>query len=911
MRWEPRPGKESGMMNVVQKGLRKILIVVTAYPLLTLCVALALTVLSILYTVANLGFLTSQSELISPNHRLMKLSEQMDQFDDLDTFVVAVENQDPSRSLKFLRALVPLLEADREHYDQIFFRVDPKPFRRWALLYLGKKDLLTLRDSLQEHHDFIQGLSQSPTLTNFFSQINQEMTSKMVGELFTGFLEEKSTGNGKEPHDLDFLVRVLREMKQWLDGNTSQVSPWESFLTKQSWAVASEQGYFWTENKRYLLLLITPRKMGKGFTSRQESLNALRNTIARVQTEFPGIQVGVTGPAALDEDEMGVAMKDMSLATFFSLAGLTILLILFWHGFRRPLLEITQLLVALSLTFGLTTLFIGHLNILSVSFAPMLLGLGIDYGVHWVSRYREEHETRGAPKKEAIQTTMTRLGPGILLAGLSAALSFFPLVLTGFRGLMELGIICFIGLITATVMTLCLLPALILMFDKAKNTVVLPLPLGPLKPLLKFTKGQALLVLVIACLGSVFSLWGATRIKFDLNMLRLQSRRSESVKWEKRLIEDSKHASMQGAVFARSLEEVEKKTKALEALPSVSRVESVVSLLPTNQKEKARLLQEMRPLLAGIRPFQISSRSANLSTLDEILGRIHFKMLDSGWKVTPPVKEQMKEAEALISDLRRRFRSTERSRLLHGLQTFEAALIGDLNDKFDLLQKNINAPPMTVDDLPKTLRQRFVGENGLYRIRVFPAQNIWEPEILGKFVHDLTAADPDAIGDPVTLYVFTKAFRDACVVAAFYAMVFIFLMLWLTFRSVLSTLLAITPLVVGTVWTFGVMHGFGVDLNLANSIFLPLVVGAGVEYGIIIVQRWRQRETGVILPFSTGQGVILAGLTTTVGFGSLTLSSHQGLYSLGLLTMIGSLLTLAAAILLLPALLQLITGQRS
>lgn len=897
-------------MNWVQKGLRKVLIVVTARPLLTLCVALALAALSIFYTVANLGFLTSQKELISPSHRLMKLSEQMDQFEDLGGFVVAIENQNPSRSLKFLHALAPRLEADREHYHQIFFRVEPKLFKRWALLYLEKKDLLILRDSLHEYRGFIQNIVQSPTLTDLFRQINQEMTSRMVGELFTGFLEEKSTEDGKEPLNLDFLIRVLREMKEWLDGDASLVSPWESFLTKQSWGVTSEEGYFWTENKRYLLLFVTPRKMGSHFTTGQESLIALRNTIAEVQTDFPGIQVGVTGPGALDEDEMGVALKDMGLATMLSLAGLTILLVLFWRGIRRPILAVTQLLVALSLTFGLTTLLIGHLNILSVSFAPMLLGLGIDYGVHWVSRYREEHETRGASKKEALQATMTKLGPGVLLAGLSAAFSFFPLVLTGFRGLMELGIICSIGLITATMMTLCLLPALILMFDKTKDTARPPLPSGPVKPLLKFSKSQALFVLVIACVGSVFSLWGASQIRFDLNMLRLQSRKSESVKWEKKLIEDSKHPSMQGAVFARSLEEVERKTKALEALPSVSRVESVVSLLPPDQKEKIDLLQEMKPLLAGIHPFQIPSGTVNLSKLNEILGRIHFKMLDSGWEVSPSVKAQMKEVGVLIGDLRQRFRSTERSRLLHRLQTFETALIGDLNDKLDDLQASINAPPMRVDDLPKTLLELFVGKNGLYLIRVFPAQNIWEPEILGKFVDDLRAVDSDAIGDPVTLYFFTKAFRDACIVAALYAAAFIFLLLLVTFRSLLSTLLAMTPLVVGTIWTFGVMQAFGVDLNLANSIFLPLVVGAGVEYGIIIVQRWRQREAGVILPSSTGQGVILAGLTTTVGFGSLTLSSHQGLYSLGLLTMIGSLVILAAAVLFLPALLQLLKGSK-
>jgi predicted RND superfamily exporter protein len=155
--------------------------------------------------------------------------------------------------------------------------------------------------------------------------------------------------------------------------------------------------------------------------------------------------------------------------------------------------------------------------------------------------------------------------------------------------------------------------------------------------------------------------------------------------------------------------------------------------------------------------------------------------------------------------------------------------------------------------------------------------------------------------------VFTRAFRDGCIKAALYAVIFIFIFLLLTFRDLKATLLALVPLLIGTAWTLGLMHLFKVDLNLANSLFMPLVVGAAVEYAIIILHRWRQKEKnkeGVVLPFSTAMGVILAGLTTTVGFGSLMISSHQGIYSLGLLATIGSLSILAAAVLFLPALLQ-------
>jgi hopanoid biosynthesis associated RND transporter like protein HpnN len=899
-------------MNWVQRGLQKILMVETAIPFLTLFVALAVSGLSIFYTVGHLGFLTSQMQLISPKHRLMQLSEAIDQFEDFDTFVVAIENKDTSRSLKFLHALASPLERDRENYVQVFYRIDPNLFRPWALLYLEKKDLHTLCDNIQEHRSFIQNLSQSPSLPNFFRGINEEMATRMVGELFTGFLDERERGPQKEPLDLEFLIQTFRGMKDWLDGDTSFHSSWESFFTKKSWNRASEEGYFWTENKRYLLLFVTPRKAGESFAQSYNSLKALRGVIAQKQADFPDIQTGVTGQEALNADQMSVALHDMSLATLVSLVGLALLLVLFWRGSRRPLLEMLALLVALSLTFGLTTLFIGHLNILSVSFAPMLLGLGIDYGVHWFARYNEEQKARGASKREALEMTMARLGPGILLAGLSAALSFFPLALTGFKGLVELGIICSIGLVMATMTTLCLLPALIFLFDSpVSQSRVSSSPDGK-RPLLKLTKDRARILIILAVVGFGFSLWGARSLRFDLNMLRLQSKRAESVLWEKKIIEGSRRPSMYGAILARSLEEVREKTAALKSLPTVSEVESIEDFLPHEQKEKINSLRQIKPLLAGIGPFPNRKDPVRLSELDHIFSRIRFKMLDSSqsqWGVSKPLESQMKQVRVLIDELRQRFRSMERPQLLNALHGFENAMISDLNDKLNLIRANVNTRPMELEDLPRSAVQRFIGKNHLYLIRVFPAENIWEPELLGRFVHDLQKVDPYAIGDPVALYVFTKAFRDACIKAALYAVAFISILILFTFRSFIFAVMAMTPLVAGTAWTFGLMRAFGVDLNLANSIFLPLVVGAGVEYGIIIVHRWRQR-TGprdTVLPRSTGMGVILAGLTTTVGFGSLTLSEHQGIHSLGLLTTIGSLSILAAAVLFLPALLELLS----
>ncbi len=901
-------------MNIVQRLLKKILNAQTSHPRLFLVGAMALAGLSIVYTVASLQFWTSQRALISQENRLVQLAEEADQFSDFDTFVVAIENRDKQRSLEFIRALAPRLEADHQHFAEVFWRIDPEQFKPWALLYAKEKDLLSLRDNLRGHDTFIRNFAQSPGLSTFFDQLNNEMAERMVGELFTGFLDKEKSQDGK-PMDLQFLIRVLHEMKEHLHGQTAFASPWRSFFADAGADDELEEGYFWTENKQYLLLFVTPGQAAGGFSRWQASLVKLRKTVAEVKAGFPGINVGVTGQKALGEDEMGAALHDMSLATLLSLGGLAVLLVAFWRGIRRPLIEMATLVTALSVTFGLTTLFIGHLNLLSVVFAPMLLGLGIDYGVHWFARYREEQQCNNASKEEALQTTMIRLGPGILLAGLTAALSFLPLVLTGFKGLEELGLICAIGLVMATAASLCLLPALLMLFDKdeqgdpaRRNQEV--------KPFLKLTRTGAVILVSVAAVAAAISLWEGRKVEFDLNTLRLQSKRAESVIWERKLVEGSHRSSMYGVILAHSLEEVERKTKALKMLPTVSEVQSVMSLLPSDQEQKIATLRQIKPLLAGIEPLQGAQQPVNAEQLDQLLGRIRFKMLESSgseWGVSKPLQTQMQEVRGLIDEIRQSFHGTDRIRLQRELKTFEDDLIKDLDAKLDLLRKGAEARPMRIEDLPKQLRERYVGRSHLYLIRIFPAQNIWEPDLLKRFVRDLRSVDPDAVGDPVTLSTFTEAFRNACIKAALYAVVFIFVLLILTFRSLVSTLLALAPLVVGTAWTFGLMYLFRINLNLANSIFLPLILGAGVEYGIIIVQRWRQGSSdwaGGSCPSSTGMGVVLAGLSTTVGFGSLTISEHQGVHSLGLLTTIGSLSVLAAAVLFLPAVLQLVPDRR-
>lgn len=894
--------------------LRRILVLQVSHPLATLGCAFALSALSALFTLTNLGFESSQAALVAENNDFMRLLQRAERFSNLEAFVVAVENGNTAKTLKFVRKLVPRLESDRENYEQVFARVDPSSMRPWALLYLSEEEISELVASIRSHEGFLKSIMESPGLVTLLRRINTEMTSAVVGELFTGFLSGEKGETGGERMDLGFLAQFLRQMKASVEGGRAYSSPWRSFFVKDGWRDEAEEGYFWTEDRRYLLVFVKPALRGGGVSKGGSSLNALRRTIAEVKAESPGIRAGVTGQKALDEDEKETALGDMGLATSLSLVGLAVLLVVFWRSVRRPLIEMAVLVVALSLTFGLTTLLIGHLNLLSVTFAPMLLGLGIDYGVHWFARYGEERQRPGTSTRKALEVAMSSIGPAILLAGICASLSFFPLALTGFKGLVELGVICAIGLFVATATTLCLLPALIMLSERHKGGGVKSTPARNMRPLLKNTRRVAFAIAGLAVLASLASMWGALKVKFDLNMLHLQSRKAESVVWENRLIQASKYPSIYGALFARSQKEAEEKTRALEALPTVSEVQSIFRILPSHQERKIALLGEMRPLLAGITSIPPPSGHVDLQALEDILARIRFKMTGSSDQEVPRrVQRQMAQVRSLIDSIRKDFRSVGRANVRARLERFQRRAIADLNDKLSLLIANMETRPMRIPDLPAPLRDRFVGPDNEYLLRVFPKQNVWEPAHLATFVRDIQSVDRDATGDPVTLYIFTRAFRDACIKAATYAVVFILLFLIFTLRSPMSILAAITPLFVGTLWTLGLMHLFGVDLNLANSIFLPLVVGAGVEYGVIVVQRWRQQRPyggPWSLPLSTAMGVILAGLTTTLGFGSLTLSGHRGIHSLGLLSTIGSLTVLVASVLFLPALLYLVAGAR-
>jgi hopanoid biosynthesis associated RND transporter like protein HpnN len=867
-------------------------------------ISLVLAALSVNYAYHHLTFRTNRSDLVASDQRLLLLGEKLSKdFGSRDDLVVVVESGQPSRSKAFADALAKELRKHPKEFPEIFYRLQPAAFKKWALLYLEPKQLQEIKDKLKDHQALLAGLATNPSLTGFYQGVNHELTGSLLGELFTGFLQEDQ--HKEKIPDLSLLIANLKGLHQGLEGNTAYKSPLSGFFLK-GMEDLDQEGYFLTENDQYLLFLVTPEK--DGFAQASHSVQLLRDIVAKVEHQFPGVKAGVTGPMALEADEMGSATKDIALATWLSLAAQLFLLIIFFRSIRRTLIEGLVLIVGLCWTFGVATLVVGHLNLLSIVFAPLMLGITIDFGIHWFCRLEEEQSIQGKTNGNTMNCTMNRAAPAIIYAALAAAASFVPLTLTGFKGLAELGVILTIGVLLMLVATLTLLPSLVLVSERFTSAGKGQVCQGGIKPFLHLRwRHPAVLVsggLALTALGLV-SLLG---VNFDLNPLHLQNQKTESVVWELKLMENSRYSTAFGAITTNSIKDLEAKSAALKALPTVSHVESILSFIPSQAEAKREQLSTLAPIFQKISFPATLAHPSNPQDLAEALGSIHFKLARA--LESDPSLAQVKEATGLLNQVIPMLKSAG-PQTVANLGNYENKFVQDLRDKWDFLRDGVHSPAPQISDLPAEVRDRFISPQGTYLLRVFSSEDIWDPAPLGKFVHDLQRVDPDVTGDPVLLYYFTQAFRNACLWAAGVGLLVIAFMLFGVFRSLKLTLLALIPLFVGTGWTLNLMWLLNIPFNQANVLFLPLILGEGIEFGIIILVRWQMEASAreITLPASTAKGVLLAALTTTVGFGSLMVSGHQGTFSLGLLATVGSLCVLLASLSVLPAFLRLVGKQ--
>jgi hopanoid biosynthesis associated RND transporter like protein HpnN len=891
--------------------LRKLIArTVLAHPWITLISALLLTLLSVYVTVQRLSFTSTRSALAPLKGRLAQLQEEYRQaFGDRDRAIIVIQSDDQDRAKRFAAALARRLRAQVPGVEEVLERFDLKALEDHFLLYLSPQELVDLKGKLQEHRALLEELSAEPGLNRLFHLIQREISKALVGHLFTGFLEE-SDGEEQRPVDLAPLVVLLEQLKAWTEGPRVYASPWSRFFTDID-ENDDRDGYLWSEDKRFLFVLATVKGDAESFIRFQRPIEGIRKEIRTLQQQYPGIKAGVTGDPALEYDEVNAAQRDSGLATVISLVGVALLVVVVFRGILRPLMGLIALIMGVCWAFGFAAITVGHLNMLSVVLAPMLIGIGMDYGIHLLARYEEERG-QGYSIREALERAFEGAGPGILQAAVITSVALFTLLLTKISALRELGFITGSGLLLTLVSTFAVLPPLLLLWDRRKAVVAVVPPSLSLRPpaFLEACYRRPRMVLALSGLATVVALYALTEVGFDGNVLRLQAEGTESVTWELKIIKNSERSTSYGVILARTLEEVREKTLALESLPTISKVESIATVMPEDQERKLPLLRELKPVLEGVSLEVAPPAPVDLEGLLDTLSRIKAKMLTpeeiEKWdrKDTPPL-EMMGRVRRLIEEFQMLLARHDPEEVRRRLSTYQGELVHDFHEKVALLARAVASGPVVMEDLPRDLKKQFIGRDGSYLVRVFSRQSPWEVASQAAFVADLRRVDPDAIGDPVEGHEVIATMKRGYQQVGIYALVGVAILILLNFRDLRYFLLAKVPLLVGAVWTAGLMLVFRVKFNLANLIIIPLIVAPGVENGLLIVHRYREEAESAVLPRSIGKGVTLSSLTTMVGFGSLMVAHHRGAFSIGLLVTLGVGSVLAVSLTLLPALLTL------
>ncbi|MEE3346809.1 MAG: MMPL family transporter [Nitrospinota bacterium] len=880
------------------------------HSLLVILVSLVLAILSLWVTAQKLTFKTGRGDLVAKGLPYVEQYENYrEHFEDLEGMVVVVEGENPADMAGFAEALAIKLQAQSHLFSRVVYKIDTHYFRSRFLLYLNQDELATLARKLEDHRGFLESVNGAPGLHSLLSSINAEISSGMVDSLLTNFLGGDDEEESGDAEDLNLLIRLLEEMTRSLMGETGYRSPWQALFTGGTESLR-EKGYMVSENDDLLFILVVPNEDKTSFTGYKDAVALARQYIAETRKDFPDITVGLTGEEVISSDEMLTTQADVETASKIALTGVALLFIIAYRGVVKPLLAVFCLLLALCWTIGFTTLTIGHLNILSIVFTTILIGLGIDFGIHILERYKEERHN-GHEILKALQKTVQGTGRGNFSGAITTAMAFGAMVLTDFIGIVELGWIAGWGILFCMVAMLLVLPALVTLEEKWRKPHYALVRSATTKQRQWIDKLFDHYYLIIG-LCTVLVLIASVSLKdlrFDYNLLNLQAKGTEAVQYEMKILESDGRSAWSSAMLADSLKEVQEKELQLKALPTVARFESILVVIPEHQEKNLRTIREnLAPLL---KELEVEPEDVTFSWkgLNKTLKRIQFKLQgrEEGGDSLDPVRV----AGNRLQNFLKQSQKVEPDLAEKRLRGFSELLFTDYRDLIDELKANAEAQPVRLEEIPPKLRERYISQKGKYVIHIFPSVDIWDQEERRKYLSDLRSVDPNVTGTAVHMFESTRLMTEGYVKGGLYAMTAIIIYVYFMFRNVRTVFFVLLPVLAGAIWTVGVMELIGLKLNMANMVILPLILGIGVVNGIHITHRYREEEDkhASVLGKSTGPAVLLSSLTTMIGFGSMMVADHSGVFSLGLVLTIGVFNCLMASITFLPALLKLSTAK--
>jgi hopanoid biosynthesis associated RND transporter like protein HpnN len=886
--------------SVLARLLGKLAAAVIRYPRWFIYPQVGLFAVCVLYTIGYLKADMNRDNLVGPNHKnqenYLRLQKEFPQQG--NDLVVVVESGNLEKNRQFVERIAVKMQAETNLFTDVFYQQSLSVMGARALMFASQDDLIGLKGELDDALPFIGQFTPTTNLISFFEQINTD---------FRTAPRETNARTESLVQAIPALARIVRQATDSLQMTGTPPSPSVASL----FDAGSETNIYLTYDQGRIFLV---RARAPNDTLNSEAIEELRRLIKQTQDEVPGLNVGLIGEPVLDYDEMKQSQTDVTLASIVSLVLCGLIFIYGYNETGRPIKANICLVIGLGYTLAFATLAIGHLNVLTITFVPMLIGLAIDFGVHLITRYEEELR-HGRTREAAMIKAMVFTGQGIFTGALTTAGAFLAMAFTHFRGIQEMGIICGGGLLLCFVPMMTMLPALLL--RGRQNVIDHQTSEDETRARIENIWLQRPVIVVgVTVALCALALWLSRQVYFDYNLQKLQSIGIPSVVFEEKLFAAADQSLLCGAVVADSLTNAIDLENRISRLPTVADIEPPASLfqdfLNSSNAEKLKLIGEIKQQLAPLQfgepdsgPVDIQGFSRTLYSLYGYLGMALDEVGDSD----PELTKQFVSLRSAIEDLRKTMlQGSPQALAEHAdrLAQFQRALFTDMRTTFQLLQNQDDRAPLHVDDLPPAFRDQFVGVTGKYLLQIFPKSDVWQRDNQAKFITDLRSVDPDVTGTPVQLYEFEELLKDSYLQAAWYSLAAIALLVFFHFRSLGSVVLALLPVGIGTLWLLGLMGWFNIPFNPANIMTLPLVIGIGVTNGIHVLNRFAEERTPGILARSTGKAVLVSGLTAIAGFGSLILAKDRGIHSLGCIMSIGIATCMIAGLTFLPALLNLL-----
>lgn len=878
------------------------------HPWKIVAVSLVLTAVCAALAVTRLSLDADQDNLISEKLAYHKRYKNfLREFGDQEYLYLVVESGgDLARAKQFVRSAAEKI-SKLPDISEVTYKIDNPALEKSFLLLLNQDQLKSLADMVGGGIFSIQKFASLSSLEGLFATINEEVAKPVSPS------EEKKLTLGFK--FLDGLIGSL-------DNAVTKGTAYESQLEQLFFGDGSfdPDGYLVTKNKKFVICLIMPAKDYGTLAVIEEPLKRIRNAIDETRREFPGVKAGLTGRPVLAADEMATSSRDMNLATVMSIIAVAVVFIIAFRSAARPLLAMTSLIMGITWTYGFVTVAFGTLNILSIVFAIILVGSSIEYGIHVVARYQEEL-ARHRHIDEAVKRMLLAIGKADLTSAATTAGAFATLLFTNFRALKQLGAIAGMGIIFCLSAMLIVLPALLVIRDqklygnRAVPAWATPKPAMRVTAITKLYRRPAFLLAAAALLTVAVAPF-ARKVFFDFNLLNLQAKGIESVEYERKLITESDESTWFANAVAKTPEESAQLSEKFRKLPVVKKVDDITTVVPLDQKARMFLVRRMAPFFEKI-PLTLAlsrkGRGNNVPPLprrERVGVRVLVEKIDEFNSSLARLEEEafsagrvdaVEELEGFrdrVSQLSHHIEETPEAS--ERIAEFENAFFKDLHDKLDLLASGMHPQLLKIEDMPETVRRRFISPKGNYAVYITPAEDIWNEESLKRFVTETRKVDPMVLGTPVEVYESGRIMVRAFLISGVLAFIVIFSLALMDFHSIRAAVMAAMPLALGGLWLVSIMGIFKIPFNLANFFAIPIIIGVGVDSGVHIIHRLKQERELPALGRATGTSVTLTAVTNAIGFGMMMIASHRGIASLGKIMAIGTICCAVAALLVMP-----------